>query len=89
MQGNHNLDLITEINHNATSAHTRLRQDYNEVQQTLVLCTLEAQLVYVNSMREAHEELHQCRLELGGEDDGDGKAETETETDTEMEPPTN
>ncbi|XP_034479278.1 uncharacterized protein LOC117785403 [Drosophila innubila] len=62
--GRRNLQLITEINHNATSAHTRLREDYNEVQRTMVLCTLEAQVVYVNSMREAHEKLQQCRIEL-------------------------
>ncbi|KAM8714380.1 hypothetical protein ACLKA7_014500 [Drosophila subpalustris] len=62
--GSRNLQLITEINHNATSAHTRLREDYNVAQQTMVLCTLEAQVVYVNSMREAHEELQQCRIEL-------------------------
>lgn len=62
--GSRNLQLITEISHNATSAHTRLRDDYTEVQQRLVLCTLEAQVVYMNSMREAHEELQQCRIEL-------------------------
>ncbi|KAH8394636.1 hypothetical protein KR222_000752, partial [Zaprionus bogoriensis] len=63
-RGSSNLDLITEINHNATSAHTRLREDYNEVQQTLVLCTLEAQFTYMSSMRQAHEQLNQCRLEV-------------------------
>lgn len=77
-QGSHNLELITEINHNATSAHTRLREDYDAVQQTLVLCTLEAQVVYVNSMREAHEELHQCRSELGREGNEEEEAETES-----------
>lgn len=79
-QGSHNLELITEINHNATSAHTRLRDDYNAVQQTLVLCTLEAQVAYMNSMREAHEELQQCRSELGREGDGDGEGKAETES---------
>lgn len=87
-QGSHNLDLITEINHNATSAHTRLRQDYNEVQQTLMLCTLEAQLDYVSSMRQAHEELQQCRIELGRAEEG-AETETETEAETETHTPTN
>ncbi|XP_030555157.1 uncharacterized protein LOC115758577 [Drosophila novamexicana] len=61
--GNRNLDLITEINYNSTSAHTRLRQDYDTVYQTLMLCTLDAKVMYINSMRRAYEELHECRSE--------------------------
>lgn len=63
LQGNRNLDLITEINYNSTSAHTRLRQDYDTVYQTLMLCTLDAKVMYINSMRRAYEELHECRSE--------------------------
>ncbi|EDW01442.1 uncharacterized protein LOC6559966 isoform X2 [Drosophila grimshawi] len=59
--GSQNMDIIVEINHNATSAHTRLREDIDSVQQTLVLCTLEAQVAYESSMRLAFEELQVCR----------------------------
>ncbi|KAH8370579.1 hypothetical protein KR093_004175 [Drosophila rubida] len=59
--GNRNLQLLVDINNNATSAHTRLREDYSELQQTLVLCTLEAQVVYMQDMRQAYAELQECR----------------------------
>ncbi|ALC42385.1 CG14495 [Drosophila busckii] len=59
--GKRNQQLLMQINYNASSAETRLREDYDAVQQTFVLCTLEAQLVYVNGMRENYEQLLQCR----------------------------
>lgn len=64
LQGKENLDLITTINYNATSAHTRLRQDFDAVQQTLMLCTLDAQVAYIGSMRLANEELQECRRDV-------------------------
>ncbi|TDG50193.1 hypothetical protein AWZ03_003409 [Drosophila navojoa] len=66
--GNENLDLMTSINYNATSAHTRLRQDFDAVQQTLMLCTLDAQVAYIGSMRLANEELQECRREVAAMD---------------------
>ncbi|XP_030387382.1 uncharacterized protein LOC115633998 isoform X2 [Scaptodrosophila lebanonensis] len=62
--GNKNLDILVEIHFNATSAHTRLRTDYDEVHQTFLLCTLEAQQVYVNSVRLAYNELLECRAQM-------------------------
>ncbi|XP_060655169.1 uncharacterized protein LOC132790605 [Drosophila nasuta] len=62
--GTRNLELMLEINNNATSAYTRLREDYNELQQTFVLCTLEAQVAYMQDMREAYAELQECRQQL-------------------------
>ncbi|KAH8348330.1 hypothetical protein KR084_006501, partial [Drosophila pseudotakahashii] len=62
--GARNLDILTEINYNATHAHTRLREDYNAVQRTFLLCSLDAQKNYMDDLRQAHNELTQCRSEI-------------------------
>ncbi|KAH8306912.1 hypothetical protein KR044_000969 [Drosophila immigrans] len=62
--GNRNIELMAQTNSNATSAHTRLRQDYSDLQKALVLCTLDAQVIYMESMREAYAELQECRVQL-------------------------
>ncbi|XP_022232429.1 uncharacterized protein LOC111080897 [Drosophila obscura] len=61
--GSRNLDILTEITFNATSAQTRLREDYDEVYRTYLLCTLDAQRTYMEELRQAYRELSQCRDE--------------------------
>ncbi|XP_017019982.1 uncharacterized protein [Drosophila kikkawai] len=61
---NRNLDILTEINYNATHAYTRMREDYDALHRTFLLCGLEAQKDYMEDLREAHRELSQCRLEI-------------------------
>ncbi|EDW77197.1 uncharacterized protein Dwil_GK22062 [Drosophila willistoni] len=63
-KGPGNLQVLDEITRNSTSAHTRLREDYSAVQKTLILCTLEAQEVYMKSMVSAYEELQLCRSQI-------------------------
>ncbi|XP_016947744.1 uncharacterized protein LOC108023020 [Drosophila biarmipes] len=62
--GTRNLDILTEISYNATHAHTRLREDYDAVHRTFLLCSLDAQQNYMLDLRKAHKELTQCRLEI-------------------------
>nr|XP_016927734.1 uncharacterized protein LOC108008400 [Drosophila suzukii] len=62
--GTRNLDILTEITYNATSAHTRLREDYDAVHRTFLLCSLDAQQNYMKDLRQAHIELTQCRSEI-------------------------
>uniref|UniRef100_A1ZB23 IP19117p n=1 Tax=Drosophila melanogaster TaxID=7227 RepID=A1ZB23_DROME len=62
--GIHNLDILTEINYNATSAYTRLHEDYDAVHRALLLCGLDAQKKYMEDIRQAHRELTKCRSEI-------------------------
>ncbi|XP_016985963.1 uncharacterized protein LOC108049333 [Drosophila rhopaloa] len=62
--GTRNLDILTEISYNATSAYTRLHEDYDAVQRTFLLCSLEVQKNYMEDLRQAHRELTQCRSEI-------------------------
>ncbi|KAH8290256.1 hypothetical protein KR054_001452 [Drosophila jambulina] len=64
LQSNRNLDILTEINYNATHAYTRMREDYDALRRTFLLCGLEAQKDYMEDLREAHRELTQCRSEI-------------------------
>ncbi|KAH8384186.1 hypothetical protein KR200_011594 [Drosophila serrata] len=61
---NRNMEILNEINYNATHAYTRMRQDYDALHRTFLLCGLEAQKDYMEDLREAHRELTQCRLEV-------------------------
>ncbi|XP_017049870.1 uncharacterized protein LOC108093974 [Drosophila ficusphila] len=62
--GTRNLDILTEINYNATSAYTRLHEDYDAVHRIFLLCSLDAQKNYMEDLRQAHKELTQCRSEV-------------------------
>ncbi|XP_017094309.2 uncharacterized protein [Drosophila bipectinata] len=62
--GSRNLEILTEINYNATSAYTRLREDYDALHRTFLLCSLEAQKNYMEALKKAHNELTECRLEI-------------------------
>ncbi|XP_017077727.1 uncharacterized protein LOC108112396 [Drosophila eugracilis] len=63
-KGTRNLDILTEITYNSTSAYTRLHEDYDEVHRTFLLCSLNAQTKYMEDIRQAHRELTQCRSEI-------------------------
>lgn len=63
-QGNRNLEILTEINYNATSAYTRFREDYDELHRSFLLCSLEAQKNYMEALKTAHNKLTECRLEI-------------------------
>ncbi|KAI8039799.1 hypothetical protein M5D96_007223, partial [Drosophila gunungcola] len=62
--GTRNLDILTEISYNASRSYTRLHEDYDAVQRTFLLCSLDAQKNYMEDLREAHRELTQCRSEI-------------------------
>ncbi|KAH8277968.1 hypothetical protein KR018_011315, partial [Drosophila ironensis] len=62
--GKRNLEILTEINYNATSAHTRLRDDYDAVHRSFLLCSLDAQKDYMEAIKTAHDELTECRTEV-------------------------
>ncbi|SPP73590.1 uncharacterized protein LOC117581597 [Drosophila guanche] len=61
--GSRNLEILAEITYNSTSAQTRLRQDYDAVYRTYLLCTLDAQKSYMEDLRQAYRELSHCRIE--------------------------
>ncbi|KAH8401384.1 hypothetical protein KR009_005034, partial [Drosophila setifemur] len=63
-KGNSNLDILTEITYNSTSAYTRLREDLDAVHRYFLLCSLEAQAKYMEDIRQANRELNQCRSEI-------------------------
>ncbi|EDW32230.1 GL10542 [Drosophila persimilis] len=63
--GSRNIDILSEITYNSTSALTRLREDYDDVYRTYLLCTLDAQKNYIENLREAYTELSQCRVDAG------------------------